>query len=791
MFKLIKNNFGVGLVEVLLASGIGLVVTMGIFRVSTTALKTTRVTQTILAEESLSKVVRESLGNEADCKWNLSPTRLTGGTPLTGQSVPTLVKNGVVTNQAVTLIKTKSTTELGGFPEENPLLIIKKLELKQVHSADPDQREFTVYYEKKGLGRFSTRGNRACTSTNLSGCYKLTCKMSYKNPFLPDTNPESANNCKLLDCVASEDVLRGQTCPDGQYLQGFGEFEELTCAPLPTACPSGQALRGFNPDGTAGVCASVLSSSSSTCPPGQIPKGLKSDGSVNCGAICGSTQQWSEICKKCYNTAPSGKNWSHAECDFVCSSRRTCSASQRWDESTCACVNKCATGETHDSICENKEQEPKAKFCYAPCSVGTRWSSDTCSCVSKCPTGSEWLTTCNPARCKPTCPSGTTWDASTCRCNCPSSASTWDATCNRCRATCANGYTWSSSPSCRCKSRCKEDSTEAPWKWDSTCNRCKSTCPAGQFWSSSFCRCVSRCNTGGNWNATCNKCQYSCPLHQRWDASRCSCVDKCTGNWSARCNKCRTSCPVGKKWSWSKCSCISKCPNSQWSQRCKQCIPLLFVSGYNYFTWDNNQCDFTCSAPQDIKTACNRKPQKTLNRVVYSTGRWGSWGTTIATYSWDDNSCECKETIKNICRDLRDYPYRYPHLPDWHLAMFRRTGTTCLVCGGVCTNKQKLHCDRTFCRLTDADWRRIIRQANNYSRAQCRPGDWDEGLYQCVKKCSANQHWNGSRCVTCSSTQSWSSSCNQCYSCSSNYRWNDSVCRCYYQSGSSDEDRGR
>ena len=841
MFKLVKNNFGVGLVEVLLASGIGLVVTMGIFRVSTTAVKTTQTTQTILAEESLSKVVRESLGNEADCKWNLSPTRLVGSAPLTGQSIPALVKNGDITNQAVTLIKAKSTTESGGFPEDNPLLLIKKLELKQVHSSDSDQREFTVYYEKKGLGRFSTRENRACTSTNLSGCYKLSCKMSYKNPFLPDTNPESTNNCKLLDCVASEDVLRGQACPEGQYLQGFGEFEELTCATLPTPCPDGEVLTGFNADGTAGACASVLSSSDDSCSSGQIPIGLDATGNIECDAICGSGKRWSEICKKCYKHPPSsGKTWSHAECDFVCSSPNpTCSgnSAQKWNESTCACVNKCAPGETHDPICEGKEQDPKPQFCYAPCVAGEHWSPDACSCVSNCPEGvdwvaapcnrckptcssgtiwsssscrcidncpsSIWLATCNRCRptcpdgttwqtsscrcvgncpssswvsrcqmCKPTCPSGTTWSSSSCRClnNCPSGA--WVSRCNRCRPTCARGYEWSSSL-CRCKSRCRGGS----WKWDSNCNRCKSSCPSGQYWSSSRCRCKSRCGSGGTWNSACNKCQYRCSPSKSWNASRCRCESKCsTGTWSTRCNKCKTPCPVGKKWSWSRCSCVDSCPNSEWSQRCRQCIPTA-LTGYK--RWDNTRCEVKCTAPQSEKTACNNKPRKTLNRVIYTTGVWANYGTLIATYSWDNTRCECKETIANICRDLRDHPYRYPHIP-YNSAVFRRTGTTCLKCNNICTQKQKLqHECRSVCGLTRAQVNKLVEIAHNHARNQCRPDDWDRGSYQCVNRCPpADQHWNGRNCVTCSSTQRWSSNCRRCYSCSDGRIWNRSTCRC-------------
>ena len=766
MFKLIKNNFGVGLVEVLLASGIGLVVTMGIFRVSTTAVKTTQTTQTILAEESLSKVVRESLGNEADCKWNLSPTRLVGSAPLTGQSIPALVKNGDITNQAVTLIKAKSTTESGGFPEDNPLLLIKKLELKQVHSSDSDQREFTVYYEKKGLGRFSTRENRACTSTNLSGCYKLSCKMSYKNPFLPDTNPESTNNCKLLDCVASEDVLRGQACPEGQYLRGFGEFEELTCATLPTPCPDGQILTGFNDAGTQGVCAPVLSSRSSSCPDGQIPTGLDATGDIECDAICGLGQQWSEICKKCYvpPTSSSNKKWSHTECDFVCKNPTTCSASQKWNEGTCACVNKCATGETHDPICEGKEQE----FCYAPCVAGEHWSPDACSCVSNCPEEVEWVATCN--RCKPTCPTGTTWNASSCRCinNCPSSA--WDSRCSRCKPTCATGYTWSSSPTCRCDSRCRGGS----WKWDSSCNRCKSSCPAGQYWSSSpTCRCESRCR-GGTWNSACNKCQYRCSPSKSWNASRCRCEDKCsTGTWSTRCNKCRTPCPVGKKWSWSQCSCVDSCPNSEWSQQCRQCVPSL--TGYR--AWKDTQCTLTCRASQSVKTSCNNKPRKFLNRIIYTTGVWANYGTLTATYSWDDNLCDCKETVANICRDMRDNPLKYPQRSGWW-NFFRRTGTTCLKCNNICTQKQKLQPECTNCGLTREQVNNLIRQAHDHATSQCRPISWDRSLRQCVKKCPAGQHWDGSRCVTCSSTQSWSSNCNRCYSCFDGRSWEDSLCRC-------------
>ena len=296
-------------------------------------------------------------------------------------------------------MQTKTDTENGDFKKA---LKIFKLELKQMSGApSEEQREFTVYYERKRLGRYKAKGS-VCSPTDTSGCYKMTCKMLYKSPFLKRTDPESQNNCRLLDCQASrETVMFGgeKACPIGHYLKGFSEEGAPLCIPF-RSCNKGELVTGF--DSTTGEpqCTQRIE-----CGEGEKLMGISSNGQPRCRSletICQSAPinwVWDDKCKMCHPPCETGTTWNDKECTCLCSASTACTSDKVWDTNQCTCIDRCSTGLLWSETC---------KRCYTPCPDGQTWDDSSCSCEVRCNPGYEnW----NGSTCV-----RNTWDDSSCSC---------------------------------------------------------------------------------------------------------------------------------------------------------------------------------------------------------------------------------------------------------------------------------------------------------------------------------------------------------------------------------------
>ena len=237
-----------------------------------------------------------------------------------------------------------------------------------------EQREFIVYYERKRLGRYKTKGS-VCSGTDTSGCYTMTCKMLYKSPFLKRTDPASQNNCRLLDCQASrETVMFGgeKVCPIAHYLKGFNTDGAPLCIPF-RSCEKGELVTGFDPTTGEPKCTKRIE-----CEEGEKLMGITANGGPDCKSledICTEPPNslvWDDKCKMCHPTCGTGTTWNDKECTCLCSATTPCESSEKWDTNLCKCIDRCSGVYRWSQTCRR---------CYAPCTGGQAWDNSSCSCV--------------------------------------------------------------------------------------------------------------------------------------------------------------------------------------------------------------------------------------------------------------------------------------------------------------------------------------------------------------------------------------------------------------------------
>ena len=183
-----------GLIEILLVSSLGLVISYGVFKTNTVAIQTAKIFNSNFEQQDLRNTIVKALGDDNNtCLNNLQKTA--------GNDVFKSPIEFLNNRAGLTVIDSRTTTSK---PDQNlfkPNLRIKGLKV------DADKKDFIVYYTKEGLGRFETLPQAngepgVCNpgGNKIGGCHKVTCKVNIAC---------SGGNCtcSLLDGCSTSNLI--------------------------------------------------------------------------------------------------------------------------------------------------------------------------------------------------------------------------------------------------------------------------------------------------------------------------------------------------------------------------------------------------------------------------------------------------------------------------------------------------------------------------------------------------------------------------------------------------------
>ena len=215
------NNKGFGIVEVLVASFIGLILVGALTRSSMSQLHFYNAIQSLFDEQDLAYAMGEVLTNPLSCKANLKPSRLNPGNGdmtdlVQGLNDPDVQDMSLVT--AGTKFKSLSIVKISLSGSGDP-------------QAQTVGRDVTVYFNRKGI---RTRDNKPCSSTDTSGCYATRCILKYR------VSSSDVTVCDVQTCagIKGGSNLSGTLCNSGEYLRGFSSNGNKVCETLPTSLVS-------------------------------------------------------------------------------------------------------------------------------------------------------------------------------------------------------------------------------------------------------------------------------------------------------------------------------------------------------------------------------------------------------------------------------------------------------------------------------------------------------------------------------------------------------------------------
>ena len=209
--------------ETLLAMSFLFITSYGVFRVSDVAGKNAKLVQSELDLKDLRMAVFQGLGNKASCVHNLKKG---GGNSLKDSivSLETTPPNSMRIIEKDQLFK--------------PSIRIKGLDI------DKNNKKFSVYYTKEGLGKYETLlkpdGTKgicepaSSKADKTAGCYSLSCKIDYACSN-NDCNG-AGDKCSLTDCAGEGIVVAGggancykvdsDTATGGKALVGCGGTDQ-------------------------------------------------------------------------------------------------------------------------------------------------------------------------------------------------------------------------------------------------------------------------------------------------------------------------------------------------------------------------------------------------------------------------------------------------------------------------------------------------------------------------------------------------------------------------------------
>lgn len=326
----IKTNTGFALVGTLAVLLGGLTLILSTIKLSTRELNKAKTKSTEHSEKVLKQAVQQVLSQETDCKNNLNPI----------------------------------LSEIKKIESKGRLILESGEDFKEgfVHIVDmkitEDKKTFYLYYSKPSLGENKTRKGKACTKTDLSGCYYLSCKMNYQcADGLCDSAIDSVSQCNIIgQCsfLGKPHHVNTAGCEPDKVLSGIkmssekDNKENIKCTHLtstvfnsiPRSITEGGKtyLTGFagfsrNPD-TKAIQASVTKLATE-CPDGKYPI-RKSNGEIECEILCTGGSTLDPITNLCQ--CPTEKpQYKQGAC-------HPCQGGQNWDKDNKQC--KCPEGQT-------------------------------------------------------------------------------------------------------------------------------------------------------------------------------------------------------------------------------------------------------------------------------------------------------------------------------------------------------------------------------------------------------------------------------------------------------------
>ncbi len=364
MKKILFGNKGFGLVEVFVATGVGLVLGLAVLKLSQITISSAQVSSTQQKEQDLYITIRRMLSNEEDCKWNLDPSRLSDRTHKKGK----LTGGKYMKTEGNNTPPSPNTSDdilylaTGGF--KGDLISVKSLELSNEGS---DKYTFAVYYSKPQLGSYKTLGDGECSTTDNKGCYHQSCDLEIVHD--PGDN-NKITSCSLSACKSIGDSL-SVSCSDEQYLSGFDGDGNPRCQEKPT-CPPGQVYVGRKADGEEDCRAfpAIPETGNLSCPNAdEFLQGFDKDGDPICSRICSGGR----IGSNC--DCPYDKIWTGVTCK--------CPTGKIWNKISLKCI--VPPPEPDDPNPEPDEPTPEPDEPDEPiiCTGLTRYNPDTKKC--ECP----------------------------------------------------------------------------------------------------------------------------------------------------------------------------------------------------------------------------------------------------------------------------------------------------------------------------------------------------------------------------------------------------------------------
>ena len=200
LYKIYSDKLGFSIIEVLIVGAIASVIMLGTLKILFISTQSSNVVRASLSEQDLRMAISNILHEEDQCRTNLEPGDLTGTHSSKGAGTIAKLEWGN------TVIET-------GQPYKNDLEIVEMELWDQSNPTAPndptgangEERVFTVYYKKQGVGNLNTLNNEDCDSSNKNGCYYSQCTIgTYK------LNGSNVALCRgVKDCISSNSGTGG------------------------------------------------------------------------------------------------------------------------------------------------------------------------------------------------------------------------------------------------------------------------------------------------------------------------------------------------------------------------------------------------------------------------------------------------------------------------------------------------------------------------------------------------------------------------------------------------------
>ena len=345
--KALFNNKGLGLIEVLVMSTIGVLVISGSAEFLKVVLSSAKVSNSILTENDFKQTIARGLSIDcAEATPEIRPDNLEGSDK----------NNGIGDFKSDFTLP--GDIKIGTFKGS-----IEVVKMDLTGDSSKPTRDFNIYYKKVGLERASAPDSQNCMAKNggtpakTAGCFKHTCTVGIESS---NKSCNSVVNCHNFSKAIITDITN-------KVSEKITETIKEKDCPAPTGDDPQQFLKGFDDSGNP-ECESPQAPATLPavlCPnPGEFLKGFDSEGNPDCQSPCYGGQIYIESIdletpaytistvryevgnpfqlypgetplpetRKRFCECPAGLRWNGIKCI-------TCPDGQRWINSEKACMS--------------------------------------------------------------------------------------------------------------------------------------------------------------------------------------------------------------------------------------------------------------------------------------------------------------------------------------------------------------------------------------------------------------------------------------------------------------------